>query len=214
MQIFSASQLIITENEYIGGGTNRACYVHPTNPQLCIKVTISGNQKESNREIKYFNQLKKQSIEWSMLAQFYGIISTNYGDAMVCDLIRDYDNSISKTLLFYVQNQDSYKIENLFELLDGLEHYLIQNLILVKDLNFLNILYQRTDPQNGKLVIIDGIGDNHTISIYLLNKVLTKKRCQQQWKNFKSTWPRKIRNNPYYIDLLKTYNDAIENKSF
>lgn len=195
----------LKEGTLVGTGTNRACYVHPENPDKCIKVTISEDHKESWRETRYFQLLQKRSISWNMLVHFYGIVDTDLGKGMICDLPRDFNGDISKTVQYYIDHPHDIKINNLFKMMDDLRAYLLHNLIIVKDLNFLNLLYHRINEKEGNIIIIDGIGNNDFIPFATYIAPLTRKKILRRWHNFEAAWPRKVKESPFYEQQLAEY---------
>ena len=81
----------INSSDIVGKGLHRECHAHPEDNNLCIKVAVNENIKETLREQKYYLFLKKRGISWDMLPKFYGNIETNMGPGAVFDLIRNHD---------------------------------------------------------------------------------------------------------------------------
>ena len=102
-------QMIILKNKkIIGQGTNRACYIHPEDDSKCIKVTVSGDYSESNKEKKYYKVLENKNISWEMLAKYYGTVATDLGEGLVFDLVKDYRGEVSQTLESYLHSEVKY----------------------------------------------------------------------------------------------------------
>jgi hypothetical protein len=190
----------------IKSGTNRACYVHPHDKNKCIKVVISGNPKESNDEMKYLKLLEKRSISWDMLARFYGTVETNYGIGEVVELIRDYDGEISKELVYYLSDEEKTKdILNPVILLHKLKKYILKELIIVKDIHVVNIVYQKFSKTDGRLVIIDGTSNNEFIPISTYISYFTRKKINKKWIYFKNSIEKNklFKNNRLFHKMLK-----------
>ena len=187
----------------IATGTNRACYIHPQDGQKCIKITISGNHKESNREIDYYKFLQKQNISWDMLAQFYGVIDTDMGDGEVVELIRDENGEISKSLDYYFRKSD-VDMEFFIKKLLDMNRYLEKENIYIKDLNAVNIVYQK-GTKNERLVIIDGLSHSNYIPF---GRHFVKKKIQQSWEHliYKLKKRCKTKYNPKLEKELKKWN--------
>lgn len=105
----------LTDDLIFAEGGRRYCFVHPDDPRKCVK-TLSPNgdpQKrkkeaiwykklrplsmfdDNKRELKSFQDLeKKGEVVWEHFPRCYGIQSTNRGDGIVTDLIRNEDGSI------------------------------------------------------------------------------------------------------------------------
>lgn len=143
---------------FIAQGTNRACYIHPEDSTKCIKVTISNDHSESKKELAYYKYLQKRNISWKHIAKYYSTVHTSLGNGDVFDLIKDFDGSISKFLLYYLrEEEDTKSVKNPLLLLEELRRYTLENGIFVKDLNTKNILLQRLENNEYKLVLIDGV---------------------------------------------------------
>lgn len=98
--------LQIKPSLYIGRGKHRDCFVHPENPNLCIKIAIKQNHAEIGRELSYYQFLEQRNISWDMISRFRGVIEMDRGDGAIFDLIRDYDGNISKTLDNYLADTE------------------------------------------------------------------------------------------------------------
>ncbi len=175
----------LDKSNLIASGTNRACYIHPKDDKKCIKVTISGNHKETNREISYYKYLQKKSISWDMLAQFYGTLQTNLGDGEVVELIKDYDLNVSKSLDYYFRKITSQEeIQKFIYLLIKLKTYLYKEKIYIKDLNAVNVVYQRYNDTEGRVVVIDGLAHSNYIPFSRQIDNLTIKKIDKSWNHF------------------------------
>lgn len=199
--------LILAHEHMIAKGTNRACYIHPEDQSKCIKVTISNDHSESEKEAQYYRFLQAKKISWDQIARFYGNIETDLGLGYVFDLPRDYNGEVSKTLHFYLNNPESFYIDNLFDLLNSLFDYLLEHRIIVKDLNFLNILYQREDNHHGRVIIIDGLGNSQRVLLLSRLPWYAKRKILYRWDEFKASWPKKCKNRNDYILQLKARSD-------
>ena len=173
----------LSEKYLINTGTNRACYEHPEDKNKCIKIVISGNNKESLQEIAYYNFLKKRNIKWCCLTEYYGMVDTNYGAGEVVSLIRDFDGKVSKTLSYYIiDNSYTLDIPHLINILKELKKCLEDEKIIVKDLNVVNIVYKKLSEKDGKLIVIDGTNNKYNF----INQMsyLNKKQIKKLWKKF------------------------------
>jgi hypothetical protein len=170
--------IALSDKYLISVGTNRACYSNPDNKLLCIKINI-GDNKETHREIKYYMFLKKKNISWEMLSKYYGSINTNLGKGEMFELIRDYNGNISKQLNYYLKSNEDK--ECLLNMLLKLKSYLLEEMIIVKDLNAANIVYQKYTQSSGRLVIIDGLNNKRRL---LNTKQRTIKTINKIWSSF------------------------------
>lgn len=102
---------------------------------------------------------------------------------MVVEVVRDYDGQISKNLTHYLST--GLGINHFRAELNQLKAYLIKySIIFNYDMSADNLLYQRIDEKNGRLMIIDGLGD--TVFIPLLNffKSHVTKKILRRWERF------------------------------
>jgi len=181
--------IMLNDSYLIGTGTNRACYQHPNDNNKCIKVTISGNFSESNKEKKYYIFLKNKAISFDFIAKYYGTIETNMGEGLIFELIKDSNKNISKPLsIYFFEKNFSDEVEALVEKLIKLKKYLIKEKIIVKDLSFANILYQKS---KNRLVIIDGVINNEFIPISTYIDYFTIRKINRRWELFINKLSRK-----------------------
>ena len=185
--------MIELNNSYlIGTGTNRACYQHPNDNNKCIKVTISGDFSESNTEKKYYTFLKNNDASFDFIAKYYGVIETNMGEGLIFELISDNNDDVSKPLSVYFYKNDFPKeVDTLVEKLKKLKEYLINEKIIVKDLSFANILYQKS---KNRLVVIDGIMNNEFIPVSTYINYFTTRKINRRWDLFMKKLKKKYPN--------------------
>ena len=170
-------------------GTNRACYIHPENQDICIKIDISQNTKETKRELRYYRFLTNKNISYKMISKYYGSIDTNLGRGEMFELIRDYNGDVSQELDKYLkmplQEQEKQYIK---KLLDEFKEYIFENKIYIKDLNSVNVVYQRLDKNSARLVVIDGLAHSWYIHLFCqFSDAFLKKKITKSWTKFLST---------------------------
>lgn len=188
----------------IGKGTNRSCFVHPMDLNKCIKITHSNDYSETIKEIKYYKFLQKREISWDFLAKYYGSIDTSLGKGEVFDLVRDYDGNVSKTLSFYLQKDEKTKtLITPIKLLEDLKQYTLKENIVVKDLNTKNMLYQKINENEARLILIDGVVNNDFLPFSKYIPLFTQKKIKRLWKRFEESLPHKYSFNKYFLSLLK-----------
>ena len=174
--------MIQLNNSYlISKGSERSCYVHPSDSDICIKVTRKFGPRthaRNKREVKYAEKYNQSSPSLTVVPYYYGTIETNLGIGVLFQLVRDYDKSISIRLADHIAKNtiDStlqYKIVDLY-------HTLLKASILVSDLHPGNLLLQKSSENDYKLVMIDGFGNSDFIKIcdyshFFLKKKLIRK---------------------------------------
>lgn len=179
----------IDSSSIIGKGLHRECYVHPKNKNLCVKVVVAGDSKEIQREKKYYSLLERRDISWEMLAKFYGFVETNLGQGAIFDLIRDHDDEISKSLAYYLASSERTESHylGLSRSISLLKEYLYQQKVITMTLKPKNILFKKIGHEDGRLVIVDGIGNSDLIPVCNYSTYLARKKILRKWRRFESS---------------------------
>ena len=164
-------------------GGNRRCFVHPNNPNRCLKVihpgllqTIIKNKPwykklrsaesfdDNLRERDAYNQkaLRNDNSEtWKHLAKWYGMVETTIGAASETELIKNED-LVAETLESYLFDNgltDEIKLS-----IEQFHDWLRKNLILTKNLIPHNLVLKRV---NNDIIIkiVDGLGSQAFIPL-------------------------------------------------
>ena len=164
-------------------GGNRRCFVHPNNPNRCLKVIHSGllesiiknnpwykklrsaeSFDDNLRERDAYNQkaLRNDNSEtWKHLAKWYGMVETTIGAASETELIKN-ENLVAETLesyLFANGFTDEIKLS-----IEQFHDWLRKNLILTKNLIPHNLVLKRV---NNDIIIkiVDGLGSQAFIPL-------------------------------------------------
>ena len=168
----------------IGTGGSRKAYIHPIDHSKCVKVFDGRKCIQSKREIAYYRQLeKRKNFSWLHVPRFFGKVPTNKGPGMVVELVKDYDGKISRSLSHYLS--DGCGIDRFRSELHQLKEYLLKySIIFNYDMSQDNLLYQRLDRKEARLMIIDGLGD--IVFIPLLNRLKghVRKKILRRWGRF------------------------------
>lgn len=167
----------------IGKGEDRECYQHPEDYHKCVKVTVSGDYKQSNDEIKFYRLMKKRGASCEQLAAFHGLVETSLGQGLVFTLIRDFDGKVSDSLGNYLSS-NAYSLRDFKLKLETLNRYLFDQRLIIRDLSPDNIVYQKTSENDGKLIIIDGVGNNEFIPFSTYIDYLARKKIVRKWDRF------------------------------
>lgn len=153
----------------IGVGAHRACYIHPDDPQKCIKIIYNPSDialKEIKRELSYYRHLNTYLKDWRGISRFYGVVQTNLGNGYVYDRIMDFDGQSSKTLGDYYKNGE-LSDQELSLLIEKLKKYIWDNLIVTMALKPHNILCHRVSQTEIFPVVCDNIGFAQRIPLVL-----------------------------------------------
>lgn len=179
----------LSDLHLIGQGKNRRCYRHPHIQNRCIKILREKSPiKTQQRETRYFRHLFKRGVNWDMVTPLLEEVSTNLGNGVVFELMLDFNGEISKTLDYYI-NQNNPELNNL--LISEIEHlkaYLLQQNIVFRDLNPLNMVLQQYQPRQFRLMVIDGIGHNDFIPFCHFSKWYGQKKIRRTWNRKMNYW--------------------------
>ncbi len=89
--------------DLISHGRVRACYYHPKNNRLCVKVALKKtHNKLLKKEIKN-NRLFQKTID-PYVPRYYKLVQTNKGLGLITDLVYDDDNRLSPRLTDWVRS--------------------------------------------------------------------------------------------------------------
>lgn len=175
--------LKLDRNRIIGRGSSRRCFQHPFEKSRCVKVEKRDYLKITREEIKYYKRFQKRGISWDMLAKFHGTVETDLGEGAVFDMPHDYNGEISRTLDYYLHVQ-SIPANELGRALRAFKDYMMQERIVVRELKADNLVYQRNSRSLGKIVLIDGVGNNEFLPIANYSNVFAKRTLSKKWGKF------------------------------
>ncbi len=187
-------------------GGRRHCFIHPEFPDRCVK-TLSENGDplrrrnaavwykrlrplslfdDNLRELKSFRELEaKGAAVCRHFPRCYGIQPTSRGDGIVCDLIRDEDGSVSRSLRQYVRAEG--KTKQLRVALDEFFSTLLERAVVTRDILDHNLLVQ---IQAGRLriVMIDGFGSSELIPISSLIPWFGRRKAARKMERFRTRY--------------------------
>lgn len=181
--------LDLSSSTLIGKGLHRECFQHPDDPAKCVKIVVAGNSDENRREAQYYGLLARRGISWEMLTCFYGLVETNCGTGAVFDLVRDCDGAVSRPLSDYLESVDEppWGIEQqLGDALGALRSYLLENRIVTMTLKPKNIVYQREKVGEGRLVIVDNVGNSDFLPFTNYSAFLARQKIKRKWRRFET----------------------------
>ena len=177
-------QILQITSEPIGVGQERACYLHPEDARKVIKIQKGESDKQTRRELILYKDLARREMNnFKHIPQYYGKLQTSLGEGFVVDLIADYDGGVSKSLWWHFEQ--GYPLTEFLPYLAELRQYLLDNLIVFSvDMGRYNILFQKTSPQQARLVVIDGLG-NHSAINWLDNLGwFARRKINRRWHRF------------------------------
>ncbi|GAB2874289.1 YrbL family protein [Microbulbifer echini] len=194
----------LNNRDPFASGGNRFCYLHPQDPQKCVKVMRPGRTRvllnrapwfkrwrgldsfdDNLREQEGYSQRAiQQSREglWQHLPRWYGIQATTLGPAAVTDMILDEAGTPAPTLRQYL-NKNGLDAE-IRAALEQFADWLLEYEVLTKNLIAHNLVLRR---ENGHLqvYVIDGLGCASFLPLPQFSRFFARRyihrRIQRMW---------------------------------
>ncbi|MBS7404804.1 MAG: hypothetical protein KIG22_02530 [Oxalobacter sp.] len=173
----------------VGKGMERTCYLNPDNPSRLVKISLAGNTRQTQREIRYFRFLLDRGVPFDHIPKFYGEI---HGDGFIGfeqEYVRDFPcqktgNAPAISLRQYPSSALSQEqIQELQVALDALKAYLLCYNIIPNDLGADNIVVKRM-PSGIRLVLIDGFGSTELIPASIFIRFIGNRKIIRKWEKF------------------------------
>ena len=184
-------------------GGNRLCYVHPEHQSLCVKVRRPDFSLEQRRRKKgfpktllplsHFDDNREEYGVMTLLDRMFGealyrhvsrchgFVSTDMGDGLVSELIRNEDGTIAETLKKYIWDHgfDAASQSAVERLCD---HW-VSLAIPSRDLLLHNIVVQCKGDAIVRLVVVDGLGSSGLFPFHRLPLSLRQRKVKRKVDN-------------------------------
>lgn len=173
----------LEEKHFIGQGKNRACYRHPDDKNLCIKIMLPQHKKKYNENVHEFQYVKKHLAGKNArlpISKPVAWVETNLGTGLSYELILDYDGKISKTLA-HVRDAGLVSMDILIEEVEKLKNEFLAKEISPTEISLENIMLQRTSPVTHRLMFVDGYGLKNYNPVFNLSKRVRKKQIARRF---------------------------------
>ena len=179
-------------------GGNRKCFIHPDNPDRCLKVIHPGLlQKIRNnkpwykrfRSLESFDDNLREELAykqkalrsnnpkiWKHLAKWHGKTETSLGIASETELIKN-DNQIAETLESYLFTNGL--TDEIKDSIENFHHWLKDNLVLTKNLIPHNLVLKKENNELD-IKIIDGLGSQAFIPFPSYSKFFAKRYVERR----------------------------------
>ncbi|WP_123377873.1 PhoP regulatory network YrbL family protein [Aliarcobacter butzleri] len=179
--------IILKDEDFVGKGNERACYIHPEDKNKAIKITYeNNNRKESKQtklEVNYYKELKKRRMtNFKHLPKYLGEVKTDKGAGFVVELIRDFDGEVSKTFEYYLKKDGVLKYKK--ELEEYKQYFLDNCIIFNYGMMPKNILLRKNSETDFDLVLIDGLGDVTYFTFPNKIPYFARRRINRRWDKF------------------------------
>lgn len=192
--------------EPFGVGGRRLCFVHPLEPEKCVKVLRTDERRtvrhkktiipahwrreynNNTHEMRILEDLERR-IGPAMASHFprsYGLHPTDMGPGLVLDLVRDSDGRISRSIRELITV--GFDVQKLRSSFDDFCAFLMDNLVLTRSLLDHNLVVEMHGDEPGPMFLIDGFGDPAWIPfsrwIPSLGRSKIARRKEEAWQRF------------------------------
>lgn len=195
---------ISSEQAFAQGG-NRLCFIHPQNPDQCIKVRRPDFTLEDLRRkkgfpktllpIRFFDDNREEfevinslygrhgDRAFDLISRCYGFEDTDLGPGLVLELVRDMDGRISQTLKAQIW-LNGYSPDCKIAVQNFCDQWRFLQ-IPSRDLLLHNLLVQKDrHGEIHRIVAIDGLGSPNIISFNLLPPKQRAAKVERKLDNF------------------------------
>ena len=168
----------LKETEPFGVGGRRLCFAHPDNPDRCVKVLRTDEDRairlkrfslipawarrvydnNAHERIELGKIEKRAGAAMSRhFPRCHGVVQTDLGPGLELDLVRDHDGKISRSLRELLSN--GHRLESFREAFDAFGEFLYEQVILTRNLLDHNLVAQDHGNGTWTIKLIDGMGD-------------------------------------------------------
>jgi len=167
-------------------GGKRSCYLHPTDPGLCIKLPLleqlpmdlyraapwherfrkSANHFDENyREWMAAEWMKRHRDEsiWSHVPRYRGWVETDLGRGLLTEVCRDNDGLISRSLLDYLWTHghtDAVK-----QAIEEFGEFWVKEAVPAHNFILNNLVCQQRQDGQLRIWVVDGLGSRAWIPL-------------------------------------------------
>ena len=182
------STIQLTDEQFIAKGSHKQCFRHPQNKRQCIKVPYNkAGETDLNREIYYLTHiLKQRGPQSGILPAYYGTVQTNLGTGHVFELVCDFDGKIATSIetLLNAPGCTPAQIAQIHDALLHLRDQMLQYRVIAMSMYPENILYQRLDEKNFRLVLINDMGSASALPLDYVLAPMARAKIKRYWNRF------------------------------
>ena len=157
----AARPLRLAEMQPFARGGKRHCYVHPDDPDLCIKVAANPRDPRCHREqrmdLEDSDLLKRRFSDavFDRIPRIAGVVGTDLGPGIAMQLYRDPDRRISRCLLALIEERRGVS-PSLNRAIDELKGWLRAQRLLTRDTSGRNCVAVHLGEDEWQLKIVEG----------------------------------------------------------
>ena len=187
--------------EYIGGSAVRECYVHPLDRNLCVKVVKhKADLPELTREISVAKLLAPYLKDY-IVRYDDGLVETDKGLGLVCELVRNEDDG--ELALSLAQYQERFGADDVEPELRKVLESLIRDNLFFYDFNRSNFVVKRMASGGKKVVFIDlkGFHKNHYMGFLKMERFIAPLARNIMFRRMRTLY-RELNLNVFPLDSL------------
>lgn len=151
--------LSLSGSEPFARGSYRNCFVHPDDPNRCVKVPIRQDDPqamaEQKRDFRDSLLLRRRKLTFDHMALVESRVATELGIGLVSRLCRDANGRISRNCGVIIPEQGL--TPGLRAALRDLKEWLRDRRIPIRGLHPNNLVAQETHDDGWHLVIVEGL---------------------------------------------------------
>jgi len=183
----SGRVLQLCDEQFIGRGNGRACYAHPDDAGLCVKVALNPRgMKESRREAFYLGRAARRHGEqvYTHAARLYGQVVTDRGRAWVAQRVRDEPSGDSSALLRDALTRESLEVDrqHWIDAFDDFTAWTSRSAIVFRDWSSTNLCAKRSADGRRRLVVIDGFAPKELLLRWFPSRLHARERNRRYAK--------------------------------
>ena len=179
--------LALSGREPFARGTKRHCYVHPDDPDLCVKVAVRDDAdclRQQRWDLEDSRRLRARGADsvFDRIPAIEGVVDTDLGRGIVMRLCRDHDGRISRNLSQVIREHGL--TPSLVRAIDGLKRWLRKERLLTMDTAPYNVVAVRLDGGDWKLMIIEGWENRRYRWLAALHPLVKDRLIARQLRKF------------------------------
>lgn len=171
----------------LGIGSEKRCYLHPTDARRCIKICSKRKSTQTRREIAYFKYLKANHRFSNCIPELYSVSEDEdclwFEQECFLSVEEGGTFDVAETLTHYIESSGKTEAK-IFGELEELRRELLRNNIICCDMAGCNILRVTKEGQS-RFVVIDGFGSPELIPLAQYWPPLGRIKIERQWNKLK-----------------------------
>ena len=185
---YPEAPLSLVGREPFAKGGKRHCYVHPDDPDLCVKVVARADDArchtEQRQDLEDYAALKKRGSDavFDRIPPVEGVVQADLGAGLVMRLYRDADGRISRPLVELVKERGL--TASFIGAIDELKRWQRRERLLTRDTGPHKVLAVHRGGDEWKLVIIEDWLNRRHRWLARLHRVLADRLIDRELRKF------------------------------